>query len=86
MPWFRWSSISRHGIGGEISLPSLFRLRTSRSEAAADIEKSTGGYHTYGQLALSGQPMITQHWGLVLIAPGRRAPSRDTWCRYSCGS
>jgi hypothetical protein len=25
----------------------------------------------YGPLALSGQPMITQHWGPVLIAPGR---------------
>jgi hypothetical protein len=29
----------------------------------------------YGPLALSGQPMITQHWGPVLIAPGHRVSS-----------
>jgi hypothetical protein len=34
-----------------------------------------GGCHTLWPTGLSGQPMITQHWGPVLIAPGHRVPS-----------
>jgi hypothetical protein len=69
----------RHGVGGEIPLPSLFLPRTFRSEAAAYIDNRLEVVVRYGPLALSGQPMITQHWGPVLIAPGHRVPSRDTW-------
>jgi hypothetical protein len=69
----------RRGVGGEISLPSLFQPGTFRSEAAAYIDNRREVVVRYGPLALSGQPMITQHWGPVLIAPGHRVPSRDTW-------
>jgi hypothetical protein len=75
MPWCRWSSISRRGVGGEIPLPSLIRPRTFRSEAAAYIDNRRDVVIRYGPLALSGQPMIAQHWGPVLIAPGHRVPS-----------
>jgi hypothetical protein len=71
----------RRGVGGEIPLPSLFRPRTFRSEAAAYIDSRREVVIRYGPLALSGRPMITQHWG-----PGVRADSSgppcaitDTW-------
>jgi hypothetical protein len=68
----------RRGVGGEIPLPSLFRPRTFRSEAAAHVDNRRIVVVRYGPLALSGQPMITQHWRPVLIAPGHFLPSRDT--------
>jgi hypothetical protein len=69
----------RRGVGGEIPLPSHFRPRTFRSEATAYINNRWEVVIRYGLLALSGRPMITQHWGPKLIAPGHRVPSRDTW-------
>jgi hypothetical protein len=41
----RGGPIRRRGVGGEIALPSLFRPRTFRSEAAA-YRQSAGGCHT----------------------------------------
>jgi hypothetical protein len=74
-PWCPWSSISRRGVGGEIPLPSFFRPRTFRSEAAAYINNRWEVVIRYGTLALSGQPMTTQHWGPGLIAPDHCVPS-----------
>jgi hypothetical protein len=83
----RWD-LSR-GVGGLQShavvsvvrspLPSRFRPHHFRSEATAYVDNRREVVILYGPLALSGQPMITQHRGPVLIAPGRRVPSRDPW-------
>jgi hypothetical protein len=45
------------------------------SDAAAYIDNRREFIIRFGLLALSGQPMITQHWGPVLTAPGHRVPS-----------
>jgi hypothetical protein len=58
-PWCRWSSISRRGVGGEIPVPSLFRPRTFRSEAAAYIDNRREAIIRRCPLALNGQPMNT---------------------------
>jgi hypothetical protein len=71
----------RRGVGGEIPLLSLFRPRTFRSEAGAYTDNRREVVIRYGPLALSGRPMITQHWGPVLIAPGHRVPSRTRGTR-----
>jgi hypothetical protein len=61
-------------IGGEIPLPSHFRPRTFRREVAVYTDNRREVVIRYGPLALSGQPMITRHWGPVLLAPGHRVP------------
>jgi hypothetical protein len=81
--WCRWSSISRRGVDGEIPLPSLFRPRTFRSEAAAHIDNRWEGCHTVRPTGPERSPMNMQHWGPVLIAPDRGAPSRYTRCKHS---
>jgi hypothetical protein len=63
------------GVGGEIPLSSFFGPHTFRSEAAANIENRREVVIRYGPLALSGQPMIAQYWGPVLIASGHGVPS-----------
>jgi hypothetical protein len=83
-PWCRLSSISRRGVGEEIPLPSLFRPRLFRSEAAVYFDNRREAVIHYGPLALICQPMNTQHWGPVLIVPGRSG-TRDS-CLENTGN
>jgi hypothetical protein len=50
------------GVGGEVPLPSLFRPRTFQGEAAASVDNWREVLVWYRPPALSGWPMITQHW------------------------
>jgi hypothetical protein len=70
-PWCRWWDPS----------PSFCRPRTFRSEAGAHIDNRREVVVRYGPLAPGGRPMITRHWGPVLIAPGHRVPSRTRGTR-----
>jgi hypothetical protein len=65
--------MSRRSVGGEIRLPSLFRPRSFRSEAAAYVDNRQEAIIRHGPRVLSGQSMCTQHWGPVLTIPGRSA-------------
>jgi hypothetical protein len=52
----------RRGVCCDISLPSLFRRRTFRNDAAAYIDNRRGGSHTLWTFGPERSSMKKQHW------------------------